>query len=133
MGISLPPRPCNAVPQPSCSDARCVADCQASAATSAGAVYASLTTQEACKLWPSPSVGSFRARSGHCWEQWQDDGEGDDAQQSCDNNAMLTCKALGNLNNHIGVPLAPSYVGGHAPGGGARTRHEPSWRNPPLQ
>ena len=62
MGISLLPRPCNAVQPPSYSRTSGVPDCQSSAATSAGIHVAD--TRELRKPWPSPSVASFLARFG---------------------------------------------------------------------
>ena len=106
MGISLPPRPCNAVPAPSCSrNARCVADCQATgAATSAGICVAD--TQEALQALALAQrrrfPGTVVAITGSNGKTTVKEMTAAVLQQRL----RPTRKAPGNLNNHIGVPLA---------------------------
>jgi UDP-N-acetylmuramoyl-tripeptide--D-alanyl-D-alanine ligase len=85
------------------SDARCVADCQASAATSAGICVAD--TQEALQALALAQrhqfAGTVVAITGSNGKTTVKEMTAAVLQQR-----YTTCKALGNLNNHIGVPLA---------------------------
>ena len=85
------------------SDARCVADCQASAATSAGICVAD--TQEALQALALAQrrqfPGTVVAITGSNGKTTVKEMTAAVLQQR-----YATCKALGNLNNHIGVPLA---------------------------
>src|SRR5262245_30651337 len=85
------------------SDTRCVSDCQASAATSAGIRVAD--TQEALQALALTQrhqfPGTVVAITGSNGKTTVKEMTAAVLQQR-----YATCKALGNLNNHIGVPLA---------------------------